>query len=294
MATPIQQTPAVIETGASVLPDEGPREIKLISHSPLFYWWPVWAFGFFMAAWTAVEDNRFTVLPPDARIKTDKTLPDGEKTYTLSTKKPLPKPLEDSIALADQNAVDKSVFPVHVSARAWLGSLFIVILVLTIVITNVPLRGLWSFMVILGVVVISLLISVFNGWDELYERVAALRVFMNMAAYLTLATAVFIIWALATFVFDRRTYIIFSPGQIKVCEHIGSAVRTYDAAGLTFEKQRDDLFRHYILGFGSGDLIVRTAGAERHEIRLNNVLGIGWKLKPIEDLLREKPTISVQ
>jgi hypothetical protein len=294
MSTPTPQTPAVIETGASVLPDQGPREIKLISHSPLFYWWPVWAFGFFMAAWTAVEDHRFTVLPPDARIKTDKTLPGGEKTYTLSTKKPLPKPLEDSIALADQNAVDTSVFPVHVSARAWLGSLFIVILVITIIITNVPLRGLWSFMVILGIVVISLLISVFNGWDELYERVAALRVFMNMAAYLTLATAVFIIWALATFVFDRRTFIIFSPGQIKVCEHIGAAVRTYDAAGLTFEKQRDDLFRHYILGFGSGDLVVRTAGAERHEIRLNNVLGIGWKLKPIEDLLREKSTVAVQ
>lgn len=293
MATPIQQTPAVIETGASVLPDQGPREIKLISHSPLFYWWPVWAFGFFMAAWTAIEDHRFAVVPSDTRIKSDASLPKG--SYVLSTQKDLPKSLVEAIDKSNKEAAAADpIFPTHVSQRAWLGSLFIVILVLTIIITNVPLRGLWSFMVILGVVVISLLISVFNGWDELYERVAALRVYINMAGYLTLSTAVFIIWALATFVFDRRTFIIFSPGQIKVCEHIGAAVRTYDAAGLTFEKQRDDLFRHYILGFGSGDLIVRTAGAERHEIRLNNVLGIGWKLKPIEDLLREKSTVSVQ
>lgn len=274
----------------------GPREIKLISHSTLFYWWPVWVFGFFMAAWTAVEDHRFAVLPPDARITTSKTLPEGGKEYTLSTKAAkLPKPLEDAIAMSDQNAAEKDkVFPTHVSQRAWLGSLYVVILVITVFITNVPLRGLWSFMVIMAIIVLSLIVTVFNGWDDLYERVAALKVYINMAGYLTISTAIFIIWAVATFIFDRRTYILFMPGQIKVCEHIGSSVRTYDASGVTFEKQRDDLFRHYILGFGSGDLVVRTAGAERHEIRLQNVLGIGWKLAPVEDLLREKTTVAVQ
>ncbi len=274
----------------------GSREIKLISHSTLFYWWPVWVFGFFMAIWTGIENHRFAVLPPDARITTSKTLPDGEKEYILKTKAAkLPKPLEDSIAKADQNAAEADqVFPTHISQRAWLGSLFVVILVVTIFITNVPLRGLWSFMVILAIIVLSLIVTVFNGWDDLYERVANLRVYINMAGYLTISTAIFLIWSIATFIFDRRTFIVFMPGQIKVCEHIGASVRTYDASGVTFEKQRDDLFRHYILGFGSGDLVVRTAGAERHEIRLHNVLGIGWKLAPVEDLLREKKTVSVE
>ena len=27
-------------------------EIRIYSHSPIFYWWPVWLFGFFMAFWT--------------------------------------------------------------------------------------------------------------------------------------------------------------------------------------------------------------------------------------------------
>ncbi|MFO0937245.1 MAG: hypothetical protein U0798_12105 [Gemmataceae bacterium] len=65
-------------------------------------------------------------------------------------------------------------------------------------------------------------------------------------------------------------------------------MRTFDTVGMTFEKQRDDLFRHYALGFGSGDLIVRTSGAERQEIKIQNVLGIGWKLKAVEDMIREK------
>lgn len=289
-------TPNSSTAGSAPTAPKGPREIKLISHSSLFYWWPVWVFGFFMAIWTAIEDHRFVVVPSDTRITTDKTLGDGEKTYILKTKATkLPKPLEEAIALSDQNAAaNEKVFPTHVSQRAWLGSLYVVILVITVFITNVPLRGLWSFMVILAIIVLSLIITVFNGWDDLYERVAALKVYINMAGYLTISTAIFVIWAVATFIFDRRTFIVFMPGQIKVCEHIGASVRTYDASGVTFEKQRDDLFRHYILGFGSGDLVVRTAGAERHEIRLQNVLGIGWKLSPVEDLLREKSTVSVQ
>lgn len=278
-----------VEAAIPVVP-AGPRQIKLISHSPLFYWWPVWVFGFFMAAWTGIEDHRLAVVPPDTRIKAINEPSDG--SYVLTTKAAhLPAPFDDAVAMSKRNAPEtERAFPTRVSQRAWLGSLYIVILVLTISITNVPLRGLWSFLVIMGIIVLSLVVTVFNGWDELYERVSSLKVFINMAGYLTISTAVFLMWASATFIFDRRTFILFTPGQIKVCEHIGAAVRTYDAAGVTFEKQRDDLFRHYILGFGSGDLVVRTAGAERHEIRLQNVLGIGWKLEPVEDLLREKTT----
>ena len=36
--------------------------------------------------------------------------------------------------------------------------------------------------------------------DDLYERVAGLKVYINMAGYLTISTAIFIIWAIATFI----------------------------------------------------------------------------------------------
>jgi hypothetical protein len=45
------------------------------------------------------------------------------------------------------------------------------------------------------------------------------------------------------------------------------------------------LFRHYILGFGSGDLILKLSSGDRREIRLPNVFGIGWRMKAIEKLL---------
>src|SRR5262245_54693777 len=55
--------PAGIETAK--------KEIKLISHSTLFYWWPVWVFGFFLAAWTLVEDDRLVVAPANGKAQVD-------------------------------------------------------------------------------------------------------------------------------------------------------------------------------------------------------------------------------
>jgi hypothetical protein len=285
MSTPVPSSIQPLSSGPSAQ-----REIKLIAHSSLFYWWPVWAFGFFMAIWTAIENHRLAVVPPDAKIMLREDLQDGTRVYELRTKYPPPKPTAQALRVEEEK-LPVSAFTTRVSQHAWPGSVFVMVLLLTIMITNIPLRGLWSFLVIILLIVVALFITVFHGWDLLFERVANLRIYINLAGYLFIAAVVFILWAVATFIFDRRTYMIVTPGQIKVCEHIGEAVRTYDTIGLVFEKQRADLFRHYILGFGSGDLIVRTSGADRQEIVLHNVLGIGWKLKPIEDMLRERAVV---
>ena len=57
-----------------------------------------------------------------------------------------------------------------------------------------------------------------------------------------------ILWAVSVFIFDQRTYMRVTPGQIQVCEHVGASIRNFDTTGLSFEKQRDDLFRHWLLG----------------------------------------------
>ncbi len=273
---------------SSVLPPGAvghrPQEIKLISHSTLFYWWPVWALGFFMALWTYAENHRLAIVPDRGTVTKD----DRTNSYTMQF--PEGKTTKSLDAAVRNAGTSEPAFRTRLSQDAWLGAVFVVGLVLTIVITNVPLRGLWSFITLILIVVIVLFISLLRGWDEIFDAFSNLRIHINMAGYLFIAVAVFVLWAVATFLFDRQTYVIFTPGQIKVCEHIGAAVKTYDTYGIHMEKQRDDLFRHYILGFGSGDLVIVTSGAERHEIRLPNVLGIGWRLKTVEDMLRERTT----
>ena len=54
------------------------------------------------------------------------------------------------------------------------------------------------------------------------------------------------------------------------------------------EKKRDDLFRHWLIGLGSGDLHVKTGGPSNLDFELNNVLFVGWKLAKIQNMIREK------
>lgn len=271
-------------------PGHAPREIKLVSHSPIFYWWPIWLLGYVMALITFVDGTRLAILPADSQVRVlsgdekrdryELTVPKGKETKSLK-----------GAVESTSDPTSGVGFKVRVSEKAWLGPVYCVVLLLTILITNVPLRGLLSFLVILMLVVVALLFTVFDVWESLLVQLGNLHIYINMAGYLFIATTVLILWAVAVFVFDQRTYMIITPGQIRVCEHIGASIRNFDTTGLSFEKQRDDLFRHWILGFFSGDLIVRTHGAEKEEIRFPNVLWIGWRLEQVQDILRERATV---
>jgi hypothetical protein len=290
---PVPSSPAGSKPPAPV--PAAKREITLISHSMLFYWWPIWLIGFTMAAITYFEDHRLAVLPSGSTVVKlpPKEKEDEKSTYfALGIVKGTETPsLNHAVKETLEAGETRAPFPTRVSQKAWMGPIFCVVLLLTVVITNVPLRGLWSFLVLLMVLVLVLLISLVEGWNRLLVALGNLHIYINMAGYLFIATIVFILWAVSVFIFDQRTYIVITPGSIKVCEHVGASIRNFDTQGLAFEKQRDDLFRHWLLGFFSGDLIVKTSGAERETIRLPNVLWIGWRLEEVQHLLREKSTV---
>jgi hypothetical protein len=92
--------------------------------------------------------------------------------------------------------------------------------------------------------------------------------------------------------FDKQIYMVFTPGQLRVRLEIGEAETAYDTTGMTIQKQRSDLFRHWILGLGSGDLIVKTSGAQAHYFDMPNVLFLGRKVREIEDMLRARQVIA--
>ena len=276
-------------------------EIRVYSHSPLFYWWPVWLFGFIFALVTLIDGDRMAIVPAESLLVKEKveggklreTIYAPASDQDLMSKIAPPATPEDKNRLAGKNAnfqptADAYEIRPRVSGRSWMGPTYMIILFLVIVITSVPLRGLWSLVVLIGLVVLALVISLFKWWDPIFESFYGLHIFINLAGYLLLSTALAIAWTVATFIFDRRSYIIFTPGQIRVCEEIGSRERTYDTTGMTIEKHRDDWFRHIFLGFGSGDLSVRTAGADRNEILMPNIALIGFKIDPIQQLIRQR------
>src|SRR6516164_5475579 len=49
----------------------GPKDIKLYSHSTIFYWWPVWLVGYTMAFLTYLDGGQMAVVPPGTEARRD-------------------------------------------------------------------------------------------------------------------------------------------------------------------------------------------------------------------------------
>jgi hypothetical protein len=264
------------------------REIRIVSHSNLFYWWPLWAVGFVLFFLTLIDGHNLAIVPRGTEplrevkvIERSGTERDGVDVLVAPGK-----------SLPPKHSDVPSQPRLHIAESASYGVMFIVVLLLLIVITNVPLRGLWSVVVIVVIVLLSIIFALADWWRPVLEALFSLHIYINAAGYLVIASALLVIWLVTLYLFDPQIYMVFTPGQLRVRQEIGGGEAAYDTMGMVIQKQRNDLFRHWILGLGSGDLIVNTSGASAHHFDLPNVLFVGYKVKQIEDMLREKTVVQ--
>lgn len=291
---------------AAVAPARERTEITIVSHSNLFYWWPVWAVGFLMGILTWFEGTYGVIVPAKTQAIYDATViykdKDGKEikdsdveVYVLP--KYDAKHAKDAKQLTARHIPRKEVDvesseplqpKLHTSAKSRYGVIFAAVLIVVILITNVPLRGMWSVVVIILAVLLVVILALAGVWEDILRTLSYLDIRINMAGYFLISGVLCGIWLVSLLFFDRQMYMIFTPGQLKVCTEIGGGEKVYDAVGMSLEKQRSDLFRHWILGLGSGDLIVKTTGAKGDHFDLPNVLFIGKKVRQIEDMLQTK------
>ncbi len=221
------------------------EEIRLYSHSPLIYWWPVWLVGYILAAISYFGGTQVQIDPE----------------------------------------INSVFYP-----SADLGVVFILTLFCVILITNVTVRGLASALVVVSAVLIVVIISYFRLWDRLLYWFAGLNVYLNTGAYFWFATLMFLTWIITVFIVDHMSYWVIKPGQITQNFVLGTSSKSFDTQNITIEKFRSDLFRHWILGMGSGDLRIEVQGAHREDIYLPNVFFIGSKIEEIQNLIATRPT----
>jgi hypothetical protein len=271
--------------------DPRQNEMTVVSHSNLFYWWPVWAISFILAVLTLFEGHTMVTVPPgkwEVAHQATVTLADGSKkekqavVYGDDPQKSNPN--DESTRLQKPER--------YISKHKSYGVLFTFVLLLVIFITNVPLRGMWSLIVILVLAFIVLLLAFFSLWDRVFELLGDLDIRINAGGYLAIGITLLLMWLVTFLFFDRQVYITVTPGNFKVCTEIGGGEKVYDTAGMQLEKHRSDLFRHWILGMGSGDLTVHTSGAQSAHIDLPNVLFIGRKVEQIENMIKKKAVVQ--
>jgi hypothetical protein len=170
-----------------------------------------------------------------------------------------------------------------------LGVIFTLIFFLVILITNVSLRGLSSVVAILAFAFTALALAYFGLWEDLLNWMGRVAIYMNMGFYVFFSSLVFGVWAFSVFVYDRMAYWRVTPGQITYEHVIGGAAKSYDTRGMVFEKHRQDLFRHWVLGLGSGDIQISTTGARKETIYVPNVLFVDSKIGEIQQMISMRP-----
>ena len=183
--------------------------------------------------------------------------------------------------------INKNMTLIHPSSN--LGLLYFGVLFLVILVTNYSVRGLASGVVILGIGLMFVLLLYFNWWDDVFGWLLSHKTYLNYGAYLWFSNILFVLWVIVVFGLDRMNYWEIEPGQLIRDSVLGSGSKSYNTQGMSLEKHQDDLFRHWLLGLGSGDLQVRTSGASREQIDIHNVLFIGRKIVLMQRLIAEVP-----
>jgi hypothetical protein len=271
-------------------PPPGKRELVLVGHSNLFYWWPVWATGFLLAILTIFHNTHMALVPNHTRIvEVDKGSLPGDlakdikdaKVQVLVSERGQPFPRSDE---ADYKTP-------YMHTNRGLGLVFLIVVLVVVTITNIPLRGLWSVIIIMLLLLGSVIFAQAGWWDAIFRNFRLLAIHINLAGYLFFSLVLFVIWLINFLFFDRQVYMIFTPGQVRVRLEIGGGETAYETTGMVFQKQRSDLFRHWILGFGSGDLIIKPAQT-RESLEMHNVLSVGRRVKEIERLLQEREVVA--
>lgn len=265
------------------------RELRIYSHSALFYWWPVWAVGFLMALLTMLDGHVMAIVPGDSGDAVA-----GKWTVIINGKEETREGIiltkaDHRLPRSLDNPNEPEQPKRHMAQNKNLGVLFAMVLLVIIVISNVPLRGLWSVVILLFGVSAVVIMALGGVLGPLLDKFHLLDIRMNFGGYFFISTVLFIIWFLTVFVFDRRHYMTITPGQVRQCIAIGAGETVYDTRGMVFMKKQDDLFRHWIVGLGSGDLIFRTTSGQEHDFP--NVLFIGARIREIDQLLKEQVVV---
>jgi hypothetical protein len=142
-----------------------------------------------------------------------------------------------------------------------------------------------------SLLLLTVLFAYLGWWEVILTWIPHLAAFINLGFYLFFSAILFLAWACTIFIFDHMSYWVIRAGQITHMRVIGGAEKSYSTRGMEFEKIQNDLFRHVILGLGSGDIHIAVTGARREEFDIPNVLFVSRRLQAMQELIASTPDV---
>src|SRR5262245_55035106 len=156
----------------NVVPDARPTEVVIISHSPLFYWWPVWAVGFLLAALTWLQDQRIAFVPPGTVAERGMGLEGKGKRDVLIAPEGRPLPV-----VSETNELQQPRMRMAQSNNP--GIIWALTLCFVIVVTHIQLRGAWSLIVAGALGFLTILFAFLGLWDLVLWPIQIIDIHIN-------------------------------------------------------------------------------------------------------------------
>lgn len=249
-----------VETGAqpAAAPAAGaPSEVRVYPHSPILYWWVVWAYGFFCALLTWAQGEVFTI--------------GGGK-------------------------------PLLIHPGPWLGVSFTMLLLFVILATTVKARGIGAILMTLLLIGAAVGTQFIMSIPGLFSTPPAILVHMNLAFYMMVSSALFVVWFVIVFIVDRLSFWRFRGAQIERVQRfasiLGRAPESYSVMHVRLTRFSDDILAHKILGLGilglgTSDIEGKIAifGGGNEVFRIEHVWRASRTLRQIQAMMGAKATV---
>jgi hypothetical protein len=246
-----------METGPHTAAAGAPTEVRVYPHSPILYWWVVWAYGFFCALLTYAQ---------------------GE-TFTIGGGKPL------------------LIYP-----GAWLGISYSMLLLFVALATTVKARGIGAIFLDPAFVGRAVGTQFIMSIEGLFRTPPAILVHMNLAFYMMVSSALFVVWVVIIFGADRLSFWRFRGAQIERVQRfasiLGRAPESYSVMHVRLTRTSDDILAHKILGLGiiglgTSDIDGKIAifGGGNEHFRIEHVWRASRTLRQIQAMMGPKATV---
>ncbi len=232
-------------------------EVRVYPHSPILYWWIVWAYGFFCAVITWAQGETFTI--------------GGGK-------------------------------PLLIHPSPWVGISFTMLLLFVALATTVKARGIGAILLILLLAGAAVGTQFVMSIDGLFKTPPAILVHMNLAFYMMVSSALFVVWFVIIFIVDRMSFWRFRGAQIERVQRfasiLGRAPESYSVMHVRLTRFSDDILAHKILGLGiiglgTSDIDGKIAifGGGNEHFRIEHVWRASRALRQIQAMMGPKATV---
>jgi hypothetical protein len=192
--------------------------------------------------------------------------------------------------------------PLLIFPAPWLGVSFTLLLLFTVLATTVKARGIGSILLLLLLAAAAAGTQFVMSIEGLFKTPPAILVHMNLAFYMMVSSALFVVWVVIVFIFDRLSFWRFRGAQIERVQRfasiVGRAPESYSVMHVRLTRFSDDILDHKILGLGivglgTSDIEGRIAifGGGNEVFRIENVWRATRSLRQIQAMMGAKATV---